>query len=104
MISLDALEDLTDPKCPPGSVEFLERAGTQPPPFLRLSRIRSRSQLDTVDLADIQGKPYIAVVKKPETILFKNLESGITSSILIKRWEGFGNVVCRRLELWQRRC
>ena len=97
LISLDILEDLADPNVPPGSVEFLERAKAQPAPFSRLSRIRSRSQLDTIDLADIRKVPYIAVVKKPETIVFKNLDSGVTSSLTIKRWWGFENVVCRML-------
>jgi len=94
LVSLDALEDLADPHFPPGSAEFLERAKAQSPPFSRLSRIRSRSRLDTIDLADICGEPYIAVVKKPETIVFKNLDTGVTSSLTIKRWWGFEDVVC----------
>src|ERR1700691_2485316 len=110
LVSLDTLEDLADPKFPPGSVEFLERAKAQPPPFLRLSRIRSRSRLDTIDLAEVRGDPYIAVVKKPETIVFKNLNTGITSSLTIKRCSGFEHVVRRmfdnqntrnRLFLWK---
>ena len=94
LVSLETLEQLADPKCPPGSAEFFERAKSQPPPFVRLSRIRSRSQLDTIDLADVWGNPYVAVVKRPETIVFKNLNTGITSSLTVKRWLGFENVVC----------
>lgn len=97
-VSLDTLEDLADPNFPPGSAQFLERAKTQPPPFWRISRIRSHSQLDKVDLAVVRGVPYIAVAKKPETVVFKNLDTGVTSSLTIKRWEGFENVVSHILE------
>jgi hypothetical protein len=93
MVALDTLEDLADPRFPPGSAEFLERAKALPSPFSRLSRIRSHSQLDTIDLADVRGNPYIAVVKKPETIIFKNLDTGIMSSLTIRRWEGFEEAV-----------
>lgn len=93
MVSLDTLEELADPKCPPGSAEYLERAKAQPPPFVRLSRIRSHSQLDAVDLADIRGEPHVAVVKKPETIMFKNLDTGVISSLTIRRFLGFENTV-----------
>lgn len=93
LISLETLEELADPAFPPGSSAFLERARLQPPPFYRLSRVRSRSQLDEIDLAQVNGQPYMAIVKKPESIVFKNLNSGDTSSLTIKRWWGFEDTV-----------
>lgn len=92
-VSLEAMEYLADPDILPGSTEFLERAKAHAPPFHRLSRIRSHSPFHTIDLADVRGMPYMAVVKKPETIVFKNLDSGESSSLTIRRWEGFESVV-----------
>lgn len=91
---MEMFEDLADPSLLPGSVEFFENAYSRPPPFSRLSRMRSHSQLGMVDVAVIRNQPYVAVVKNYETIVFKNLETGNVSSLTIPRWAGFENVVC----------
>lgn len=98
-ISVEALEDLANNEFPPGSAEFFQRAKAQLQPFSRISRIRSRSQMDTIDIATIRGIPYVAVAKRPETILFKNLDTGVTSSLRIARMWGFDNIVCFHLSI-----
>lgn len=92
-ISLETLEDLSDPNNPPGSSEFLQRAKARPSPFSRLSTIRTRSPLTTVDLAIVGGVPYLAVVKSHESIVFKNLNTRSVSSLTIRRWQECETVV-----------
>ncbi|EGN93670.1 hypothetical protein SERLA73DRAFT_156233 [Serpula lacrymans var. lacrymans S7.3] len=72
-VPLDALDALADPRYPPGSMEFFEFARSQPPPFRLISLMRSTSELGPIDLAEVQGRPCMAVVKKPRFIVFKDL-------------------------------
>lgn len=91
-VSVEALESLADNSLRPGSKEFIERAQKLGPPFKRLSQIRSRSQLGFVDLAEVSGAPYIAVAKR-ESIMFKNLNTGASSSFTTRRRQAHQNTV-----------
>ncbi|EPS95973.1 hypothetical protein FOMPIDRAFT_1131444, partial [Fomitopsis schrenkii] len=75
-VALDCLETLSDPRLVPGTPEWIAHAHAQPKPFRSLTIIRTRSQLMNPDIDELFGKPYLAVVKRPNSILFKNLEGG----------------------------
>ncbi|KAF7975190.1 hypothetical protein HWV62_10248 [Athelia sp. TMB] len=85
-ISLQNVEDLVELITRHGPHEYLRHAAARPAPFTRLSTIRSRSPLTALDLAEVVGVPYVAVVKHHETIVFKNLNNGSMSSLTVSRW------------------
>jgi len=93
-ISLDALDALADPRLDPGSREFFEFAGSQPPPFRLLSDMRSSSEFGAVDLANIGDIPTLAVVKGSETVVFKQLTAkGIVTTMNCAREETHSSYV-----------
>ncbi|TFY65410.1 hypothetical protein EVJ58_g2012 [Rhodofomes roseus] len=61
--------------------EWKAHAKSQPKPFRWLATIRTRSQLMYPDIDELFGKPYLAVLKKPNSIMFKNLEGGLASTL-----------------------
>lgn len=95
-IPLDALDTLADPHLDPGSREFFEFAGSQPPPFRLLSVLRSSSEFSIVDLAIIDDVPTLAVVKDLETIVFKQLTGmGLVTTMVCAREEMNSNLIYR---------
>ncbi|KAH9830521.1 uncharacterized protein C8Q71DRAFT_886450 [Rhodofomes roseus] len=78
---LECLELLSDPRLTPGTQEWKAHAKSQPKPFRWLATIRTRSQLMYPDIDELFGKPYLAVLKKPNSIMFKNLEGGLASTL-----------------------
>ena len=93
-IPLDALDALADPRLDPGSREFFEFAGSQPPPFRLLSDMRSSSEFGAPDLATIGGIPTLAVAKGSETVVFKQLMGkGIITTMNCAREETHSSYV-----------
>ncbi|KAI0937436.1 hypothetical protein AcV5_005347 [Taiwanofungus camphoratus] len=80
-VSLYSLEVLSDPRFVPGSAEFLQHARAQPRPFRIIAVIRTRSPLGPPTLDEVFGSPYLAIVKRPNSIMFKNLNGGAVSTL-----------------------
>lgn len=75
-ISLNVLQSLSDWRVTPGSREF-ERVALKAEseyPIMVLNRIRSGSQLGAVSLDEISGVSYVFVVKRPDRIVFEDLD------------------------------
>ena len=54
----------------------------EPHPFHLLTEIVSRSRISNLIVdEDVGGTPYIAVLKNPDRILFKNLDGGLGCTI-----------------------
>ncbi|OBZ77473.1 hypothetical protein A0H81_02707 [Grifola frondosa] len=79
--SLDAVQALEDSPFPPGSREFIEEAQKYPPPFRNLVKISSRRQLECPVIEEAFGSPYLAVVRRPDSIMLKNLAGGAVSTL-----------------------
>ncbi|KAH9926374.1 uncharacterized protein B0H18DRAFT_1166294 [Fomitopsis serialis] len=80
-VPLECLELLSDPRLTPGTPEWKAHANAQPKPFRYLAIIRTRSQLMYPDIDELFGKPYLAVLKRPNSIVFQNLEGGAASTL-----------------------
>lgn len=80
-VPLVSLETLSDPRLVPGTPEWIAHARSQPKPFRSLTEIRTRSQLMYPDIAEIFGEAYLAVVKRPNSILFKNISGGPSATL-----------------------
>ncbi|KDQ62995.1 hypothetical protein JAAARDRAFT_28990 [Jaapia argillacea MUCL 33604] len=81
-IRLDHLEPLVDPRSNPGSQGWMDRMRSLPSPFESISTIRTHSRLDNVCLDEIQGEPFLTVLKHPETIIFRNLNKAGGRAVL----------------------
>ncbi|CCL99060.1 uncharacterized protein FIBRA_01071 [Fibroporia radiculosa] len=90
-ISLEKLEHLSDPRLHSETDRFLNYAIAQEAPFRLLAVIKSRRQLMHPVLDEIRGSPFIAVVKLPNTIVFKNLEGGALATMDCAATTGFPN-------------
>ncbi|OSX66779.1 hypothetical protein POSPLADRAFT_1068226 [Postia placenta MAD-698-R-SB12] len=82
-ISLEQLEILGDPRVTAGSPEFIKHALSQESPFRLLTQIRSESILAHPALDVIFGSPYLALMKQPDMIMFKNLDGGQASTLIM---------------------
>ena len=80
-VPLEYLETLSDPRLVPGTPEWVAHASAQPKPFRYLIAIRTRSQLMHPDIDELFGKPYLAVVKRPNSVIFQNLEGGPSATL-----------------------
>lgn len=80
-VPLECLETLSDPRLVPGTPEWIAHASMQPKPFRYLFAVRTRSQLMYPDIDELFGKPYLAVVKRPNSIVFQNLEGGPSATL-----------------------
>lgn len=78
---LAALESIGDPRFVPGTQAFIDHAKTQPPPFRRIAMIRSTRSLGPGTMDEMWGSPYLAIVRRPNTIMFKNLDGGAVSTL-----------------------
>lgn len=92
-VSLEALEDLCDPRFVPGSKAFIEHARSLEPPFKTVSYIRSTRQLGAISLDDYAGNPYVTIVRYPNDILIHPLNGGPTSAINLKPYPEFAAYV-----------
>ncbi|KAJ3480202.1 hypothetical protein NLI96_g8518 [Meripilus lineatus] len=79
--ALDSLESVGDPRLIPGSQAFIDHARSQPPPFRRIAIIKSTRCLGPATMDEILGSPYLAIVRYPNTIMFKNLDGGAISTL-----------------------
>ncbi|KAJ3480199.1 hypothetical protein NLI96_g8515 [Meripilus lineatus] len=79
--ALDSLESVGDPRLIPGSQAFIDHARSQPPPFRRIAVIKSTRCLGPATMDEIWGSPYLAIVRRPNTIMFKNLDGGAISTL-----------------------
>ena len=80
-ISLEVLEQLTDPKIllkTDQSKEFFKELGE---PFKVVSRVQSGTQLGAISLTEVDGKPHILVVKRPNSVIFESL-NGAPRSVM----------------------
>lgn len=93
-VSLYSLEVLSDPRFVPGSAEFLQHARAQPRPFRIIAVIRTRSPLGPPTLDEVFGSPYLAIVKRPNSIMFKNLNGGAVSTLTCSPSPVHPNEVC----------
>ncbi|OSX66821.1 hypothetical protein POSPLADRAFT_1042132 [Postia placenta MAD-698-R-SB12] len=88
-ISLSQLEILGDPGAPPGPPEFIEYLLSQELPFRLLTQIRSESILARPVLEEIFGSPYLALMKQPDKLMFKNLGGGQASTLTMPTYQLF---------------
>ncbi|KAJ7492263.1 hypothetical protein FB451DRAFT_1122988 [Mycena latifolia] len=88
-VSLDALEELVDPRIPPGSAEFYNLAVARPPPFLQVSLFESETRITSLTLFELDHKAHVAFVQQPRRIVFIDLASGVVSPMLIHNYENF---------------
>lgn len=75
-ISLTTLETLADiqPQFRPGTNEYRLYIEHLPAPFKRIAVIRSRSPLCCPSLEYLNGMAYLCIVRRPGTLMYKNLE------------------------------
>lgn len=84
-ISLHCIETLTDRRVPPQTPEFnklCRKASVDPDgqnSIRVVSRIRTGTQLGVISLDNIQGLPYVCVVKRPDQIVLECLDNGSRS-------------------------
>ncbi|OBZ79397.1 hypothetical protein A0H81_00014 [Grifola frondosa] len=88
-LSLTDIESLDQIYLTEGSTRFVEEARKYPPPFRNLLRISSRSPLEHISLDEAFGVPYLAVVKRPHRIMFKNLTGGKVSILMCPTYAPF---------------
>lgn len=80
-ISLDSLDLLTDRRMHPNTEEFEDVARAQKYAIMVVSRIRTGSQLGAVTLEEVDGRPYVAVVKRPDKIVIEDLSTRARSTL-----------------------
>ncbi|KAJ7070678.1 hypothetical protein C8F01DRAFT_389157 [Mycena amicta] len=87
-VSLDTLEELVDPRVPPGSAEFQELAIKRKPPFRQISSFESGTRITCLSLFEMDGVPCIAFVHGPQKIVFVDLVSGVLSPMILENYNG----------------
>ncbi|KAH9911275.1 uncharacterized protein BXZ73DRAFT_82900 [Epithele typhae] len=76
-VPLDDLERFCDDTRPPNVQRSLS-AHDMRPPFRLLADIVSRSRIsNTIIAEDVEGTPYVTVLKGTDRVLFKNLDGGL---------------------------
>ncbi|KAJ7687350.1 hypothetical protein B0H17DRAFT_685696 [Mycena rosella] len=88
-ISLDALEELVDPRIPPGSDEFYNIAVARSPPFLQVSLFESETRITSLTLFELDQKAHVAFVQQPRRVVFIDLASGVVSRMLIHNYKDY---------------
>lgn len=88
-VSLDALEELVDPRVKPGSTEFYNLAVARPPPFLQVSLFESETRITSLTLFELKQKAHVAFVQQPRKMVFIDLNSGVLSPMLIQNYNNF---------------
>ncbi|KAA1474518.1 hypothetical protein DENSPDRAFT_804243 [Dentipellis sp. KUC8613] len=80
-ISLKAISTLEDPVHAPGTLEYRKHVQTLDPPFRRVADIKTNTSVDFLDLAEINGNPYVFLGKRNQEIVLKNLTTRLASKI-----------------------
>ncbi|OCH90541.1 hypothetical protein OBBRIDRAFT_877134 [Obba rivulosa] len=93
-ISLRALETLADPRIVPGSEEYIRHAQREGHSFKTLARIRTSSILGLPALDELFDKPYLALPKLPDRIIFQPLCGGPASILHCRNTEVYPDTVC----------
>ncbi|KAJ7651602.1 hypothetical protein DFH06DRAFT_548148 [Mycena polygramma] len=88
-VSLDALEDLVDPRVHPDSAEYYNRAAARPPPFFQISSYESETRITSLTLFELDNRAHVAFVQQPRRIVFIDLTSGVQSPMLIHNYNNF---------------
>ncbi|THH11448.1 hypothetical protein EW146_g8039, partial [Bondarzewia mesenterica] len=81
-VNLHAVETMEDPRFPPGTVEYFANVRDHPPPFKRVSVVRSHNPIDHLDFEEIDGVSYLFLAKRNNEIIMKNLETNSVSRIV----------------------
>ena len=87
-ISLDILDRLTDRKACPQTSRFAELTRELGDPYKVVARIRTGTQLGSVILTEVDHEPHVVVVKRPNSIIFVNLNDN-SRSVLTCEENGF---------------
>ncbi|KAJ7150379.1 hypothetical protein C8R46DRAFT_1124821 [Mycena filopes] len=88
-VSLEALEELVDPRVRPGSKEFYNLAVARGPPFLQVSIYESETRITSLTLFELKKKAHVAFVQQPRKMVFIDLDSGVLSPMLIHNYNNF---------------
>lgn len=80
-VSLETLEDLCDPRFYPGTDAYRASVQDAPRPFGVMSRIRSTETLEHVTLGEMGGQSFVAVARRPNRVIIKNLETGVQGDL-----------------------
>ncbi|KAJ7204396.1 hypothetical protein GGX14DRAFT_646929 [Mycena pura] len=82
-VSLDTLEELVDPRIPPGSAAFQELALARAPPFLQVLSFESDTRITSLTLFEMDNHAHVAFAQQPRRIRFVDLTSGAVSPMLM---------------------
>lgn len=93
-ITLQSLDALTHRRLVPGTVAFEEVARAQKYAFVVVGRIRMGTQLGVTALEYIQNEPTVIVLKRPNTLIFQNLNRDQRSIINLAPSEFYPDRVC----------
>ncbi|TFY68769.1 hypothetical protein EVG20_g3429 [Dentipellis fragilis] len=80
-INLKAISILEDPVHAPGSSEYREHVRTLDPPFRHVTSLSTNTSVDFLDLAEMNGDPYVFFGKRNQEIVQKNLTTRLVSRI-----------------------
>ncbi|TDL19416.1 hypothetical protein BD410DRAFT_441251 [Rickenella mellea] len=99
-ITLNSLDILTDRRYKPGTKEFEHVARAQRDAIKKVSSIRTGRQLGALTLEEIDGAAYVAVVKRPDTIVLENLSTNVRTVIQCPHPQAYPNYDC---QIWNLR-
>ncbi|KAE9401917.1 hypothetical protein BT96DRAFT_572810 [Gymnopus androsaceus JB14] len=88
-VDMEALELLSDPSVNRMSRTFRERAAALPKPFQLMIHFVSNAPVEHSSLFEADGKPFAALVQKPNEIVIMDLTSNQLSSIKCLRIDDF---------------
>lgn len=90
---MEALELLSDPSITRKSQAFRERAAALPQPFQYVIHFVSNAPIEQPSLFESDGRPFAAVVQRPNEIVIMDLLTNQLSSIKCPRIPAFDNAV-----------
>ena len=101
-IPLKSLELYCDEAYTGSSRRYMSIAMQEPHPFHLLTEIVSRSRISNLIMdEDVDGTPYIAVLKNPDRILFKNLNGGLGCTITCQSHPDFLDLVSSYVHVYE---
>ncbi|KAJ3861912.1 hypothetical protein EV359DRAFT_46247 [Lentinula novae-zelandiae] len=90
-VDMEALELLSDPSITRKSQAFRERAAALPQPFQYVIHFVSNAPIEQPSLFESDGRPFAAVVQRPNEIVIMDLLTNQLSSIKCPRIPAFDN-------------